>query len=158
MLAINQESNIDTASAQYEEGTFAEMEQHLTDLNVPSFSEKDTEPSNTEINTIILNSVCRPLPLYNGIDEVLCTENDRLLPQNNDIQNSSAETTDSYASSINMFNCSIDDCGAHSMLLFVFIFIIISLGPLIYIYLYYINEHVKTYNGNVTYWIWRHFI
>jgi len=81
LTEASSESQGNNAIAMFEqcqEEAPARTEEQLIDLGAASTS---TESSNTEINTIILNSVCEPLSSYNSANtpEISHTEHDTLL-------------------------------------------------------------------------------
>ncbi|XP_011686729.1 PREDICTED: lysM and putative peptidoglycan-binding domain-containing protein 3 isoform X2 [Wasmannia auropunctata] len=118
----------------------ARTEEQLIDLGATSTS---TESSNTEINTIILNSVCEPLSSYNSSadsPEISHTEHDVLLEGNAE----NAGTAEFCEP--DMFKCSGDNWGLSWTQLLVFSLLLSFAGPIIYI-LYITEYSVKT---NVT--------
>ncbi|XP_018374317.1 PREDICTED: lysM and putative peptidoglycan-binding domain-containing protein 3 isoform X2 [Trachymyrmex cornetzi] len=128
-------NNAITMSEQCQEEAPAITDEQLIDLSVTSTS---TESSNTEINTIILNSVCEPLSSYNGANtpEIFHTEHDALL---DDVENTEiAESCET-----NMFKCSGDNWGLSWTQLLVFSLLLSFAGPIIYI-LYIAEYSAKT--------------
>lgn len=87
------------------------------------------EPSNAEINTIILNSVCEPLSMYSSTNslEIPSTECDNLL--------TSTESNTSDPHLTDKFKCSGDDCGLSWTQLLGFSLLLGFAGPIIYILL-----------------------
>ncbi|XP_018306402.1 lysM and putative peptidoglycan-binding domain-containing protein 3 isoform X2 [Mycetomoellerius zeteki] len=127
-------------SEQCQEEAPATTGEQLIDLSATSTS---TESSNTEINTIILNSVCEPLSSYNGANtpEISHTEHDALL---DDVENTgTAESCET-----NMFKCSGDNWGLSWTQLLVFSLLLSFAGPIIYIL--YIAEHSTKTNITVS--------
>ncbi|KAK2589230.1 hypothetical protein KPH14_002032 [Odynerus spinipes] len=100
---------------------------NLVDVPVP------TNLPNTEINSIILNSVCEPLALYksNNLPEVSYTECDQLL--------SSTENEVVESHLMDTFKCSGDDCGLSWAQLLGVSLLLGFAGPIIYIL--YITEY-----------------
>ncbi|XP_076665841.1 lysM and putative peptidoglycan-binding domain-containing protein 3 isoform X2 [Andrena cerasifolii] len=86
-----------------------------------------TELPGTEINTIILNSVCEPLSLYNSNNslEIANSERDQLL--------TSAESNSSNSHLVDRFKCAGDDCGLSWTQLLGFSLLLGFAGPIIYI-------------------------
>lgn len=135
----SQGSNIIITSTQSQEKFSARKEEQLIDIGTTSTSES----SNTEINAIILNSVCEPLSSYNSANssEIPHTEHDRLL---NDTE--STEITDSCETDI--FKCSGDNWGLSWMQLLVFSLLLSFAGPIIYIL--YIAEYSTKANITIS--------
>ncbi|XP_012055039.1 PREDICTED: lysM and putative peptidoglycan-binding domain-containing protein 3 [Atta cephalotes] len=135
----NQGNNTITMSEQCQEEVPATMDEQLIDLSATSTS---TESSNTEINTIILNSVCEPLSSYNGtnIPDISHTEHDALL---DDVENT--EIVESCET--NIFKCSGDNWGLSWTQLLVFSLLLSFAGPIIYIL--YITEYSAKTNITV---------
>lgn len=133
ILTESQDKNIVT-STQNQEKLLAKEEQ-LIDIST-------TESSKTEINAIILNSVCEPLLSYNNANssEVSHTEHDRLL---NDTE--STEIVESCETDI--FKCSGDNWGLSWMQLLVFSLLLSFAGPIIYIL--YIAEYSAKANMTI---------
>ncbi|KZC06292.1 PREDICTED: lysM and putative peptidoglycan-binding domain-containing protein 3 [Dufourea novaeangliae] len=86
-----------------------------------------TEPPKTEINAIILNSVCEPLSLYNSSNslEIANIDSDPLLTSI-DCNSSNTHLTD-------IFKCSGDDCGLSWRELLGFSLLLGFAGPILYI-------------------------
>ena len=86
-----------------------------------------TELPGTEINTIILNSVCEPLSSYNSNNslEIANSECDQLL--------TSAESNSNNSHLTDTFKCSGDDCGLSWTQLLGFSLLLGFAGPIIYI-------------------------
>jgi len=133
----SQGNNAIATFEQCQEEVPARTEEQLIDLGATSTS---TESSNTEINTIILNSVCEPLSSYSAnTPEISHTEHDTLLDD--------AENTETVeACETDMFKCSGDNWGLSWTQLLVFSLLLSFAGPIIYI-LYITEYSVKT---NVT--------
>ncbi|XP_012531545.1 lysM and putative peptidoglycan-binding domain-containing protein 3 [Monomorium pharaonis] len=132
----SQDDNAVVISQQCQKETPVRTEEQLIDLGATSMS---MESSNTEINTIILNSVCEPLSSYNSanIPENFHTEHDMLLSDNTE----NAEAAESCETDI--FKCSGDNWGLSWMQLLVFSLLLSFAGPIIYI-LYIAEYSVKT--------------
>lgn len=117
-------------TARFESGTNGKVQPliNLVDVPVP------TDLPQTEINSIILNSVCEPLASYksNNLPEEPYTECDQLL---NSIE---SEVTESHL--IDTFKCSGDDCGLSWTQLLGVSLLLGFAGPLI-IYILYITEY-----------------
>ncbi|KYM97484.1 PREDICTED: lysM and putative peptidoglycan-binding domain-containing protein 3 [Cyphomyrmex costatus] len=131
----SQGNNAIITSEQCQEEAPATTNEQLIYLNTTSTS---TESSNTEINTIILNSVCEPLSSYNSANapEIFHTEHDALLE---DVENTgTAESCET-----NMFKCSGDNWGLSWTQLLVFSLLLSFAGPIIYI-LYIAEYSTKT--------------
>lgn len=138
-LPENQD-NVIIASTQNQEKFPGKKEEQLIDLDTIS----TTESSNTEINAIILNSVCEPLASYNSANssEVPHTEHDRLL---NDTENT--EITESCETDI--FKCSGDNWGLSWMQLLVFSLLLSFAGPII-LYILYKTEYSTKKNITIS--------
>lgn len=137
-LPENQGNNI-TASTLCQEETSVRKEEQLIDLNpIPT----NIESPNTEINTIILNSLCEPLSSYNNANssEIIHTEHDRLLSDTE-----STEIPESYETDI--LKCSGDNWGLSWTQLLLFSLLLSFAGPAI-IYILYITEY--SHKTNVT--------
>lgn len=137
-LPENQDKNINIISAESQQKLSAKKEEQLIDFGTIS----TTESSTTEINTIILNSVCEPLSSYNSANsfEVPHTEHDRLL---DDTENTEIEES----CETNIFKCSGDNWGLSWMQLLVFSLLLSFAGPII-IYILYVAEYST--KGNMT--------
>lgn len=137
-LPESQDSNIIIASTLCQEKTSVRKEEQLIDLNpMPS----NIKSPNTEINTIILNSLCEPLSSYNNTNsEVFHTEQDRLLSDTE-----STEIPEPYGTDI--LKCSGDNWGLSWTQLLLFSLLLSFAGPIIYYILYITEYSVKT---NVT--------
>jgi len=111
-------------------------EEQLIDVNV-----MNTESSNKEINTIILNSVCEPLSSYNSANsmELPHTEHDRLLSDTEYTKVTEPCETD-------MFKCSGDTWGLSWTQLLAVSLLLGFAGPIIYIL--YIAEY--SFKANTT--------
>lgn len=135
ILTESQDENIVT-STQSQEKLPAKEEQLIDIIST-------TESSKTEINAIILNSVCEPLSSYNNANssEVPHTEHDRLL---NDTE--STEIVESYETDI--YKCSGDNWGLSWMQLLVFSLLLSFAGPIIYIL--YIAEYSAKANMTIS--------
>ncbi|XP_011171212.1 lysM and putative peptidoglycan-binding domain-containing protein 3 isoform X3 [Solenopsis invicta] len=131
----NQGDNAVVTSEQCQKEAPARLEEQLIDLAATSTS---TDSSNTEINTIILNSVCEPLSSYNSANtpEISQTEHDALLGDNENTEAAASCETD-------MFKCSGDNWGLSWTQLLVFSLLLSFAGPIIYI-LYIAEYSVKT--------------
>ncbi|XP_071560109.1 lysM and putative peptidoglycan-binding domain-containing protein 3 isoform X1 [Temnothorax nylanderi] len=131
----SQSNNATTTSEQCQEEVPARVEEQLIDLGGTSTS---TESSNTEINTIILNSVCEPLSSYNSanIPEIPHSEYDALLGDTENTQIAETCETD-------MFKCSGDNWGLSWTQLLMFSLLLSFAGPIIYI-LYIAENSIKT--------------
>lgn len=95
----------------------------------------------TEINTIILNSVCEPLSSYNNSNslDITSSECDQLLtPAESNTENSQKHLTET-------FRCSGDDCGISWTQLLGFSLLLGFAGPIIYI-LYITEFSFKTHS------------
>lgn len=136
ILTESQDRNIIITSIQNQEKLPAKEEQLIDITSI-------TESSKTEINTIILNSVCEPLSSYNNVNssEVSHTEYDRLL---NDIE--STEIIESCETDI--FKCSGDNWGLSWMQLLGFSLLLSFAGPIIYIL--YIAEYSAKANMTIS--------
>lgn len=130
ILTESQNKNIITSTQNQEK--LSVKEEQLIDIT------STTESSKTEINTIILNSVCEPLSSYNNVNssEVPHTEHDQLL---NDME--STEMIESCETDI--FKCSGDNWGLSWMQLLGFSLLLSFAAPIIYI-LYIAEYSVKT--------------
>ncbi|GAB1861836.1 LysM and putative peptidoglycan-binding domain-containing protein 3 [Camponotus japonicus] len=135
ILTESQDENIVT-STQSQEKLPAKEEQLIDIIST-------TESSKTEINAIILNSVCEPLSSYNNANssEIPHTEHDRLL---NDTE--STEIVESYETDI--YKCSGDNWGLSWMQLLVFSLLLSFAGPIIYIL--YIAEYSAKANMTIS--------
>jgi len=135
ILTESQDENIVT-STQSQEKLPAKEEQLIDIIST-------TESLKTEINAIILNSVCEPLSSYNNANssEVPHTEHDRLL---NDTE--STEIVESYETDI--YKCSGDNWGLSWMQLLVFSLLLSFAGPIIYIL--YIAEYSAKANMTIS--------
>lgn len=91
----------------------------------------------SEINTIILNSVCTPLLSHNSI-KISHTENNSL--------SSNRQRTGIMR---DMFNCSGDDCGLSWKQLIIYTFLVFVI-PVIYIYIHVTNTFGRGSKENVT--------
>ncbi|XP_018339793.1 PREDICTED: lysM and putative peptidoglycan-binding domain-containing protein 3 [Trachymyrmex septentrionalis] len=133
----SQGNNAVTISEQCQEEVPATTDEQLIDLSVTSTSTESSN-GNTEINTIILNSVCEPLSSYNSANtpEISHTEHDALL---DDVENT--EIVESCET--NMFKCSGDNWGLSWTQLLVFSLLLSFAGPIIYI-LYIAEYSAKT--------------
>ncbi|XP_017885391.1 lysM and putative peptidoglycan-binding domain-containing protein 3 isoform X2 [Ceratina calcarata] len=89
------------------------------------------ELPNSEINAIILNSVCEPLSSYNNVNtmEIASSENDQLIPQ--------VESNRENTNLTDTFKCSGDDCGISWTQLLGFSLLLGFAGPIIIIYILY---------------------
>lgn len=143
-LTNNQESSSDTV--QHEEKMSTEINQQSNSL---SASAQNTEPSNTKINTIIMNSVCRPLPSCDDSNEVVYTESDLLLPHTS-IQSTNTESTQSTGSLTSMLHVIRNHYSTYKIIAMLLLVILIFLGPIIYICFVYLTSSLKTYR-NITY-------
>lgn len=134
-LPESQGNNVITTSEQCQKEAPTRMEEQLIDLGATSTS---TESSNTEINAIILNSVCEPLSSYNSANtpETPYTEHDTLLDDNENTETAESCETD-------MFKCSGDNWGLSWTQLLVFSLLLSFAGPIIYI-LYIAEYSIKT--------------
>ncbi|KAL6265489.1 hypothetical protein P5V15_002285 [Pogonomyrmex californicus] len=139
-VSSENQDNVNTTSEQCQEETSTKQEEQLIDLGTASTS---IESSNTEINTIILNSVCEPLSSYNSanIPEISHTEHDTLL---NETENT--ERVETYETDI--FKCSGDNWGLSWTQLLVFSLLLSFAGPIIYIL--YIAEYSNKANVTVS--------
>lgn len=114
-------------------------QQDQSEVSISTASEENrTESShvvaelpNSEINAIILNSVCEPLSSYNNINsmEIASSESDQLIPET-EITRQSSNLTDT-------FKCSGDDCGISWTQLLGFSLLLGFAGPIIIIYILY---------------------
>lgn len=88
-----------------------------------------TESPKTEINTIILNSVCEPLSTYNNSNnlEIVSADTDQLL--------ASSESTSNNTRLTDTFKCSGDDCGLSWTHLLGFSLFLGLAGPILYLLL-----------------------
>lgn len=127
----SQGNNAIATFEQCQEKVPARKEEQLIDLGGTSMS---TESSNTEINTIILNSVCEPLASYNSANtpEISHTEHDALLDDTENTETAEPCETD-------IFKCSGDNWGLSWTQLLVFSLLLSFAGPII-IYILYIAE------------------
>lgn len=134
VLSESQGNDVITTSEQCQKEAPARTEE-LIDLGVTSTS---TESSNTEINTIILNSVCEPLSSYNSANspETPYTEHDTLLDDTENTEIAESCETD-------IFKCSGDNWGLSWTHLLVFSLLLSFAGPIIYI-LYIAEYSIKT--------------
>ncbi|XP_014479847.1 PREDICTED: lysM and putative peptidoglycan-binding domain-containing protein 3 isoform X1 [Dinoponera quadriceps] len=122
----------DATSARSSEEEFVERELYdSTSTNIQS--------SGSEINTIILNSVCTPLLSHNNSEKISHTESDSLRSDRQRI-----------GMMKEIFNCSGDDCGLSWRQLFVYTFLIVFVIPIIYIYLYVSNAFGRIFKRNET--------
>lgn len=137
----SQSNNAITTSELCQEEVPARAEEQLIDLGTSSTS---TESSNTEINTIILNSVCEPLSSYNSANasEIPHTEHDALLDDNENAATAESCETD-------MFKCSGDNWGLSWTQLLVFSLLLSFAGPFI-IYILYMTEYSNKTNVTVS--------
>ncbi|KAL0132212.1 hypothetical protein PUN28_000178 [Cardiocondyla obscurior] len=131
----SQDSNAIVANDEHQEEIPIKADEQLIDFGSVSAS---TESSNSEINTIILNSMCEPLSSYNNANtpEISHTENDALL-QNTE----NSETVESCET--DMFKCSGDNWGLSWMQLLIFSLLLSFAGPIMYI-LYIAEYSIKT--------------
>jgi len=122
--------------AQCQEESIMRKEAQLIDLDIAN-----AEPSNKEINTIILNSVCEPLSSYNSANlmELSHTEHDRLLSD-------TERTKVMEPCEPDMFKCSGDTWGLSWTQLLVVSLLLGFAGPIIYIL--YIAEY--SFKANAT--------
>lgn len=134
----NQGNDVIATYEQCQKEAPARVEEQLIDLGATSTS---TESSNTEINTIILNSICEPLSSYNSANtpEIPFSEHDTLLDNTENTEG--IETCETE-----MFKCSGDNWGLSWTQLLVFSLLLSFAGPVIYI-LYIAEYSIKT---NVT--------
>jgi len=134
-LSESQGNDVIATSEQCQKEAPVRMEEQLIDLGAMSTS---TESSNTEINTIILNSVCEPLSSYNSANtpETPYTEYDTLLDDTENTEIAESCETD-------MFKCSGDNWGLSWTQLLVFSLLLSFAGPIIYI-LYIAEYSTKT--------------
>ncbi|XP_011646745.1 uncharacterized protein LOC105433251 isoform X2 [Pogonomyrmex barbatus] len=139
-ISSENQDNVNTTSEQCQEETSTKQEEQLIDLGTASTS---TECSNTEINTIILNSVCEPLSSYNSanIPEISHTEHDTLLNETESTERVETCETD-------IFKCSGDNWGLSWTQLLVFSLLLSFAGPIIYIL--YIAEYSNKANVTVS--------
>ncbi|KAF7397427.1 hypothetical protein HZH68_008649 [Vespula germanica] len=126
------EEKLDT-TVQSESGTIARVQPliNLVNVSVPIDLPK------TEINSIILNSVCEPLASYksNNLPETSYTEYDQLL------NSTESEVIESHF--MDSFKCSGDDCGLSWTQLLGVSLLLGFAGPIIYI-LYIAEYSTKT--------------
>ncbi|EFN80565.1 LysM and putative peptidoglycan-binding domain-containing protein 3, partial [Harpegnathos saltator] len=108
--------NVVSAQNSEEESVKQELNLNSTSTNIQS--------SGSEINSIILNSVCTPLLPHNNI-KISHTEN-----------NSLASNRQRTGIMRDIFNCSGDDCGLSWRQLFICAFLVVFIIPIIYIYIY----------------------
>ncbi|XP_032667115.1 lysM and putative peptidoglycan-binding domain-containing protein 3 isoform X2 [Odontomachus brunneus] len=120
------------ASAQDSEEESTEDELSLKALST------NTQSSGSEINTIILNSVCTPLLTHNNSIKISSTETNSL-PSNR-----------RTGIMKDIFNCSGDDCGLSWRQLFMCAFLVVFVIPIIYIYIYITRAFEPTLKKNVT--------
>jgi len=130
------EDNQGDVVAQCQEESIMRKEAQLIDLDIAN-----AEPSNKEINTIILNSVCEPLSSYNSANlmELSHTEHDRLLSD-------TERTKVMEPCEPDMFKCSGDTWGLSWTQLLVVSLLLGFAGPIIYIL--YIAEY--SFKANAT--------
>lgn len=132
-LANKQECDDNAISAQDSEDESTEEE-----LSLHSPVSTNIQSSGSEINTIILNSVCTPLLSHNSI-KISHTENNSL--------SSNRRRTGIMR---DIFNCSGDDCGLSWRQLFVYTFLVVFVVPVIYIYIYITNVIGRASKKNMT--------
>jgi len=134
------EDNQGNIVTQCQEESTMRKEEQLIDLDVAN-----TESSNKEINTIILNSVCEPLSSYNNTNlmELSHTEHDRLLSDTERTKVTEPCETD-------MFKCSGDNWGLSWTQLLVVSLLLGFAGPIIYIL--YIAEYSFKANATTSDW------
>ncbi|KAI4487468.1 PREDICTED: lysM and putative peptidoglycan-binding domain-containing protein 4 [Polistes canadensis] len=128
------EETLDNNTAQSESDTITRVQPliNLVNVSVPIDLPK------TEINNIILNSVCEPLATYksNNIPETSHTEYDQLL------NSTESEVIESHF--VDTYKCSGDDCGLSWTQLLGVSLLLGFAGPIIYIL--YITEYSSKTN------------
>lgn len=127
---IDREENDNNASAQNSEEESMEEELSLKTLST------NTQSTGSEINTIILNSVCTPLLIHNNSIKISSTES---LPSNR-----------RTGIMKDIFHCSGDDCGLSWRQLLICAFLVVFVIPIIFIYINITNAFEHILKKNVT--------